>query len=296
MEGCKNIMKNNHLFPLVSVIVPTKNSARFLQNCLSSIKHQTYPNIEIIVVDNYSSDNTVNIAKRFTDRIFIHGPERATQVNYGIKQARGTYVYYTGSDLTMESDLVEQAVDACEGGKADAVYLNVLTHIKHPNIWQKVRALERRCYFKEPGMSGARFWRKNVFTKLGGFEGLLGDEIEFQTRLNNAGYRTVFIDAKENNLAEYSSYSTIAKRSLYYGWLLRKQLAKNQKKLGKQYKPVRNEFLRHKDILLEDTYVFVFFVLYKLTQYIFAGLGYALAMLMGYNSRIENYLHKLNYG
>jgi glycosyltransferase involved in cell wall biosynthesis len=282
--------------PLVSVIVPTKNSAKHFENCLLSVKNQTYPNIEIIVVDNHSTDDTIKIAQRFTDRVFIHGPERATQVNYGVEKAHGTYVYYTGSDLTMEADLVKQAVGACEERGADAVYLNVLTDIKDPNIWQKVRALERRCYFKEPGMSGARFWKKNVFEKLGGFKGLLGDEIEFQTRLNNAGYRTVFIDAKEINHEEYASFPVIAKRSLYYGWLMSQAQVKYGKQIGAQYKLIRPEFLRHKDILLENKYVFLFFILYKVTQYICGGLGYMLAVLMGYNKHIEAFLHKLNYG
>lgn len=290
------IFMRNKQKPLVSVIIPTKNSARHLENCLLSIKRQTYPNIEIIVVDNHSTDDTVRIARKFTDRIYIHGPERATQVNYGVSKAHGKYVYYTGSDLTMESDLIRQAVSACEGSKADAVYLNVLTDIRHPNIWQKVRALERRCYFKEPGMSGARFWKKNVFEALGGFKGLLGDEIEFQSRLNDAGYRTVFIDAKENNHEEYVSLMVILKRSLYYGWLTGQLRVKYGKPKGKQYKFIRPEFLRHRDILLENKFVFIFFVLYKLTQYICAGLGYTLAVLMGYNSRVEGYLHKLNYG
>lgn len=290
-------MKINHIsLPLVSVIIPTKNSARHLENCLLSIKSQTYPNIEIIVVDNHSTDDTLRIARKFTNRVFIHGPERATQVNFGIKKAKGTYVYYTGSDLTMESDLVQQAVSACEGNTADAVYLNVLTDIKNSNIWQKVRALERRCYFKESGMSGARFWKKNVFEKLGGFQGLLGDEIEFQKRLNTAGCRTVFIDAKEMNHDEHASISVIAKRSLYYGWLIGQTKLKSGEYIGTQYRLIRPEFMRHTDILLENKYVFLFFVLYKGTQYICGGLGYMLARLLGYNRNIDAYLHKLNYG
>jgi len=285
--------------PLVSVIVPTKNSARHFENCLRSIKKQTYKNVEIIVVDNHSTDDTVRIAKRYTKNVFIKGPERATQVNYGIDKAHGVYVYYTGSDLTMERDLIEQAVYACEKQRADAVYLNVLTTIKHPNIWQKVRALERQCYFKEPGMSAARFWKKKIFQKLGGFDeslGAMSDDLEFQTRLNEAGYKTVFIDAKENNPGEYASFSIIIRRSLYYGWLMRKVLVKHPKKLGTQYTPVRNEFLRHKDILFKDLYVFLFFVIYKITQYMFAGIGYMMAIVMGYNSHVEAQLHKLNYG
>jgi len=54
-------MKN---FPKISVIVPTYNSSRTIEKCLKSIKNQTYQNIEIIVIDNNSSDNTLKIAKK----------------------------------------------------------------------------------------------------------------------------------------------------------------------------------------------------------------------------------------
>ena len=54
--------------PLVSVIIPTYNSSRTLEKCLESIKNQTYKNIEIIVVDNNSTDNTKEIAKKFADK------------------------------------------------------------------------------------------------------------------------------------------------------------------------------------------------------------------------------------
>jgi glycosyltransferase involved in cell wall biosynthesis len=55
---------------LVSIIIPTKNSARTIQACLESCKDQTYQNIEIIVVDNFSTDGTFEIAKKYTDNVF----------------------------------------------------------------------------------------------------------------------------------------------------------------------------------------------------------------------------------
>ena len=51
--------------PLVSVIIPTYNSEKTLPLCLESIKRQTYKNIEVIIVDNFSVDRTVDIAKRY---------------------------------------------------------------------------------------------------------------------------------------------------------------------------------------------------------------------------------------
>src|SRR5215208_4737328 len=71
--------------PLVSIVVPTKNSSNTLGMTLESISTQTYRNYEIIIVDNHSTDATFNIAKRYTDKIYIIGPERTAQMNFGIK-------------------------------------------------------------------------------------------------------------------------------------------------------------------------------------------------------------------
>jgi len=65
-----------HAFPLVSVVIPTRNSANHLEECLLSIKRQSYPNIEIIVVDNNSSDRTKEIASLVADSVYNKTPER----------------------------------------------------------------------------------------------------------------------------------------------------------------------------------------------------------------------------
>ena len=70
--------------PLVSIIVPTYNSEKFLEGCLESIQKQTYSHIELIVVDNNSKDNTKEIARKYTEKVFNQGPERSAQVNFGV--------------------------------------------------------------------------------------------------------------------------------------------------------------------------------------------------------------------
>ena len=84
--------------PLVSVIIPTKNSSKSFAHCLNSIKNQTYNNIEIIVVDNSSQDDTVEIARQFTNLIFSYNPERSSQINYGVTKSSGKYIYRVDSD------------------------------------------------------------------------------------------------------------------------------------------------------------------------------------------------------
>src|SRR5689334_15994468 len=99
-------MKN----PLVSVIVPSYFSAATLDQCLESVAKQTYKHIELIVVDNHSTDGTLAIAKRYTDKVFTKGPERSAQVNYGVSKAKGEYIYKIDSDFVLEPTVVEECV------------------------------------------------------------------------------------------------------------------------------------------------------------------------------------------
>lgn len=284
---------------MVSVVIPTRNSATHLEECLSAITGQSYPSIEIIVVDNNSVDRTKEIAAVYTDRVYNKTPERCAQLNFGIAVANGKYVYYTGSDLRSDSDLVEQAVTKCEEEGYDAIYMNVVTDIPRPNIWQRVRALERRCYYKEPGISAARFYKREVFLDLGGMdESLSGvsDDLEFQHRLDACGYRTAFINADEHNLGEYDSLRIIITRSLYYGSRIKRYMDKYPQKTKKQYRLVREEFVRHRDILLEDKALFAAFVCYKVIQYACAGAGVLLARWFGNEGGLQRFLFHLNYG
>src|ERR687894_2265889 len=74
---------------LVSVVVPTRNAGRTIEVCLRSIRAQTWPALELIVVDNGSSDATWAVARRHADLALRGGPERSAQRNLGIAHAAG---------------------------------------------------------------------------------------------------------------------------------------------------------------------------------------------------------------
>ncbi|HDM8185455.1 TPA: glycosyltransferase family 2 protein [Vibrio harveyi] len=99
---------------MISVIIPTYNSSKYISSCLSSVFNQTYKNIEVIVVDDCSEDNTVEIIKQQYPKTKIIEMESnsgspAAPRNKGLKAARGDYVCFLDSDdLWIDSKLETQ--------------------------------------------------------------------------------------------------------------------------------------------------------------------------------------------
>lgn len=104
--------------PLVSIILPTKNNDRTIFACIDSIAKQTYSPIEVVLVDNFSTDPTRDIAAGFSDRLDItvlqKGPERHVQRAFGFEASKGKYVYFLDSDMYLAPTVVEKAVNALE--------------------------------------------------------------------------------------------------------------------------------------------------------------------------------------
>ena len=76
--------------PKVSIIIRTKNEEKYIRNCLEKIKQQNYKNLEIVIVDNYSTDLTVKKALQFTSKVIkIKNFTPGKAINEGIKIAKG---------------------------------------------------------------------------------------------------------------------------------------------------------------------------------------------------------------
>ncbi len=107
--------------PLVSVIVPVYNVEKYLYQCLESIVIQTYSNIEVIVVNDGSPDNSDLIIKEFSSkdsRIKLINQKNAglsAARNAGIKDATGEYIMFVDSDDWIESSMVEELLSKVKG-------------------------------------------------------------------------------------------------------------------------------------------------------------------------------------
>jgi glycosyltransferase involved in cell wall biosynthesis len=111
-------------YTLVSIVIPTKNSANTLGDTPQSINNRTYRNYEIIVVDNHLKDETLTIATKYTNKIHFMGPERTAQVNFGINNAEGKYVYRMDPDWILEPTVLEQTVKKFEDEEFDAILVH----------------------------------------------------------------------------------------------------------------------------------------------------------------------------
>ena len=86
---------------LVSVIIPSYNSARYLEKAINSVLSQTYPHIEIIVIDDGSVDNTYEVLCPYQGRIIYRHKENggpASARNYGLTKAKGEYIAFLDAD------------------------------------------------------------------------------------------------------------------------------------------------------------------------------------------------------
>ena len=120
----KNI---NEMLPTISIIIPMYNTESYIKKCLNSIVGQTYQNLEIIVVDDGSTDNGKQIVKELMlkdDRIsLIESPNEGVSNarNKGILIAKGKYVLFIDSDDYVDSDYVEKLVGEAISENADLV-------------------------------------------------------------------------------------------------------------------------------------------------------------------------------
>jgi len=218
-------MKNN---PLVSVIITTKNEQDVIGDILESIKKQTYQNSEIILVDNYSSDKTLKMAKEFTKKVFNKGPERSAQRNFGVKKALGEYVLILDADMVLTQKVLEEAVKLFKKEKEVGA---VVIPEKSFGIgfWTKFKVFEREFYEGEDSIEAARFFRRTLFNKFGGYDkSITGPEDwDLPLRMRKAGIKIgrvkSFILHNERKFSPLKS----ARKKFYYASHARKYFKKH---------------------------------------------------------------------
>jgi len=264
----------NDFSPLVSIIITTKNSQKFIGSCLKTLKNQSYQNIEIIVVDNFSDDKTKEISLRYTSKFFEKGPERSAQRNFGAGKAKGKYILILDSDMELMEDVITECVEKIESEKdIKAIIIPEISYGE--SFWAECRALERSCYIGDETIEAARFFEKNTFFEFTGYdEQITGPEDWDLPQRIGKRYEISRIKSQiRHNEADLSLIRTI-KKKYYYSKNFFEYVKKHPEIAKKQINIVfRPAFFRNWRKLVKDPIHTFGFLFMKLCEAIAGVVG-----------------------
>lgn len=193
---------------LVSIIIPAYNSEITLGNTLDSIKASTYPQAEIIIVDDCSTDNTCKVAAAYDCSLIRCEKNMGIGFcrNRGAEAARGEFLFFTDADVCLQKDAIELGVTTLlANADISAVIGSFTKHSGVSNVISRYKQLvlhhihqtAREDTFLFVGFCS--IIRKQVFTGIGGFNQTLfnwiGEDIDLGARLYDAGYK-IFLHKK----------------------------------------------------------------------------------------------------
>jgi glycosyltransferase involved in cell wall biosynthesis len=153
---------------IVSVVVTTRNSGQTLEACLRSIRQQAHAATELVLVDNHSCDDTLEIANRYAAKVATMGPERSAQRNHGASLASGDLLLFIDADMVLDPDVVCEGARLLGTGAVPAVVIPEET--VGEGFWTACRALERGCYNGDDTIEAARFYTRAAFADANGFD------------------------------------------------------------------------------------------------------------------------------
>jgi GT2 family glycosyltransferase len=237
----------------VSIIIPTKNNADILKRCLESIRNLDYSRdeVEVIIVDGYSTDGTVEIAKRYGCGIVYEDVRMIGGArNIGVAHSRGDYIVFTDADCVVDRGWLKNLIrefkderiasvggpnitpeDDTEFAKCVGVVLEFLSKPGARYAFNTGKVIE---IYHNPTCNSA--YRKTVFQEVGGFNPKLitCDDEELDYRIRKRGYRILFTPYAKVYHYRRPTWKRFAKMAWSYG-IGRGQVIKLHKELAKWY-------------------------------------------------------------
>lgn len=179
----------------VSIVIPVYNEERYLESCLSALNKSlaNYPKSEMIVVDNGSTDKSVEIAKTFTDNVFVHTDCNVGAVrNYGVTHAKGDVLAFLDSDCTVEGNWVSNGVDLIRS--SDNLVAGGSLRVRNDAEWVERLWLLQDIdsqFIQTDLLGSCTFVDKDHFNSLDGFNETVssGEDSDFSLRAKKAGFR-----------------------------------------------------------------------------------------------------------
>lgn len=188
--------------PLLSIITPNYNCEKFIEETLLSVISQKTPEVEFILVDGGSTDNSMKIVEKYRDDIDIVISERdngqADAINKGMKLAKGTFVAYLNSDDVYMPETISKVLQIIKSSaETKAIYGDVInwfpdnTLVARPKIsWDFKICLNYLLMIPQP----ASFWERQLMIDKGYFDSSMNDTFDYDFFLR------AFKDLKPNEI------------------------------------------------------------------------------------------------
>jgi len=132
-------IKNIQL-PIISIITPSFNSAKYIEDCIQSVLNQNYNNFEHIIIDGSSTDGTIEILKKYPHLKWLSEPDegQSDALNKGFKLAKGDIIGWLNSDDVYLPNTFKKVVDILDNTEIDGVYSNIFFGDKNLYITRKL--------------------------------------------------------------------------------------------------------------------------------------------------------------
>jgi glycosyltransferase involved in cell wall biosynthesis len=194
--------------PLISVIIPVYNGEKYITEAINSVLRQNYENIEILVINDGSTDNTLEVLKTFGNKIKIFSKENkgpSAARNVGLKNARGSIIgLLDADDVWTDNHIAVCLPDLINDSGYDFVHglTRYVTNLGTPQ-----ETILKELYTEASG--AASLYKKSLFEKIGFFDEEMpeGEDLDIAIRITEAGGRekrvpetTLLYRRHENNM------------------------------------------------------------------------------------------------
>lgn len=208
--------------PLVSILILNWNGAQILKQCLDSVHKTTYNPVEIVLVDNGSTDNSLIVAAAYPHVKIVQAGKNlgyAGGNNLGFRHCTGNYVVTLNNDIEVEPDWLNEPVRLFEKDQDIGIIgcrqMNAFDRTKIDNLYSYLesyllltrmgygKTYDSRPAYSQPGYvlganGASAIYRKEVFERLGGFEETFfayQEECDLHMRAFYAGWRCMYVPA-----------------------------------------------------------------------------------------------------
>lgn len=186
--------------PLVSIVTPSYNQGHFIRATIESVLSQDYPNIEYIVMDGGSKDETVSVLKEYGDRVrWVSEPDKGQTdaINKGLRVASGDIVAYLNSDDVYLPHTIRRVVETFTSNpEVDFVYGDFHAIGEHGEILNKVKTIpfdhDILLYDANFICQPASFYRRRLIDEIGLFDDKLHFLMDYEFFLRAAKRKSKF--------------------------------------------------------------------------------------------------------